>query len=563
MASTWQNTLTGPIGANVTSTTTIEGGDPVPLAIKASGQTITHETLPWGVVGALLSVGGTTSTYLRWDDKTPENTATRGLVVFPVWLDTIPTTQQTLAVIRNTEGAIMAAIKLSGSSPGRLIASQTSSDISATLSAITLEAQHLYWVGLAASKGATTADGVIEWVLWDSNRTTVLETKTATGANTTTASPGEFRFSSQYLADIQAGHRTSGWPGKIVPIPPIDPAQRGVLRQNTAADGVVGQTVQSSDTGSGNAFDSVFISPGCSLVYTSDAPPGHTRAYQLSVGTSGSITFGWDEMLEPWLPIDENVVEMWFKLPNDVPLMTSSPIIARAYSDASRVYEARTWELLYDSRFRVFLRDIDNNTAFCRTPLKPNIWYRIEIRTRAGVQGQIKVSQGANTATVSAAVSSAWVGGTVAAWEYRFNASLLPNISIKYGPVRFGRDGDFFTPTIYSYEVPVIEVFGGGSIDHVQRMLLMAGAEGIDGEIVSHRWRRVSPDPETLATPTATIEHPPLTRRLTHDEVYAYRATDVNDYHSAEETVTYSVLGTAESSTVDGQDAGVAIWAEV
>lgn len=240
---TWANRLTGTTGVDLSVANSAASGDALRFVVKGASSTAKYATLPWGGTGVALVISGASdATYIRWDDKGAENTATRGLVVFPIyWAGSVPAVAVNLAQIRDTSGSSsMAALGMSGTSAGKLVAAQSGgTPLPATLSSTTLVADHLYWAGLAVSKGAAGA-GVVEWILWDSDRTTVLETKSATTATTSTAAPGEFRTGApasatlvprtHYLSSVQAGHYASGWP---TPIPPAAPVVESVVATTT------------------------------------------------------------------------------------------------------------------------------------------------------------------------------------------------------------------------------------------------------------------------------------------------------------------------------------------
>lgn len=303
---TWQNRLTGTVGADVTVANSAAGGDAFSYVIKGASSTFKYATLPWGGIGAALVISGTTdATYARYDDKGAGNTAIRGLIVFPVWLSTIPTNQVNLAQIRDVSGSgTMAGIKLDMNAlAGRLVGSQSGgADVVALRSTTVLAVDHLYWIGLAASKGAA-GSGVIEWVLWDSDRTTVLESKTHATATTSTASPGEFRIGApasatnvprtHYLSDVQAGHYASGWPDPIAdPTPMVEP-----IATQEVEPGELVTVTASLSSGSASTWawtqtsgPAVTLTPsGSTVTFTSPRPlPPDNATIVLSVTADGS-----------------------------------------------------------------------------------------------------------------------------------------------------------------------------------------------------------------------------------------------------------------------------------
>lgn len=227
---TFANHVTGTVGTNVTVANSAAGGDAFSFVVKGTGSTITYETMPWGGIGARVTATTTTdSPYLRWDDKTSGTVGPDGYILFPLWLDAIPTAQVVHAQIRDTAGtATMGSLKSAFNNYNKLVLSQVGgSDIAATLSTTVLQAQHLYWVGLQVRAGTTTSNGRLGYTLYDSDGVTVLETKLSTTANTGTNNPGEFRIGSaasstyvprsQYVQDVQAGH------GATLPGPLTDP----------------------------------------------------------------------------------------------------------------------------------------------------------------------------------------------------------------------------------------------------------------------------------------------------------------------------------------------------
>lgn len=306
---TWQNRLTGTVGTDLSVANSTAGGDAFSFVIKGASSTAKYATLPWGGTGAALVISGSSdATYVRWDDKSAGNTATRGLVVFPVWLSTIPTNAVNLAQIRDTSGSSsMAALNTSSSTPGKIVAAQQGgSVVAATLSTMTLAANHLYWIGLAVSKGAA-GSGVIEWIIWDSDRMTVLESKVHSTATTSTASPGEFRVGApasatnvprtHYLSDVQAGHYASGWPEPIAdPTPVVAPiasqeVEPGELVTVTAS---LASGSASTWTWTQTSGPAVTLNPsGSTVTFTSPKPlpPGNaTIALSVTADDSDPVT---------------------------------------------------------------------------------------------------------------------------------------------------------------------------------------------------------------------------------------------------------------------------------
>lgn len=223
-----QNSLSGVVGNPVTPQTTTATGTPLDFVIKGASSTATYETTPWGDVGVKLGIAGAAdSTYLRWDRLS--ETGARGVAVRPVWLDTIPTVNRPLAQIRGTDDTIMATMGMdAGSFAGRVVLRESGSAlVAASRSNIVLQAKHLYWIGVYVVKGTTTANGAFGYVIWDTDRETVLDTIDVTGRNTGTASPGQYRFGAaagagdahnDFVSDVQAGAMATGWPLQMLKV---------------------------------------------------------------------------------------------------------------------------------------------------------------------------------------------------------------------------------------------------------------------------------------------------------------------------------------------------------
>lgn len=226
----WQNSLAGPVGTAVTKANTAPMGTDFDFVVTGAGSTATYVDLPWGDRGVRLSVSSATdSTYLSWYD--PAATAERGVLVLPLWLDTVPSAAQVpVAQIRNVDQGIMGMLKLDADiRAGRLVMSESGgADVIALRGSTVLQALHLYWVGIFVDKGTNTTTGALGWILWDSDRETVLETLSATGRNTGITSPSEYRVGSagpstvvprnHYLAEIQGGPMAAGWPNPMLTV---------------------------------------------------------------------------------------------------------------------------------------------------------------------------------------------------------------------------------------------------------------------------------------------------------------------------------------------------------
>ncbi len=302
---TFANHVTGTVGTNVTVANSAAGGDAFTLVVKGTGSTITYETMPWGGIGARVTATTTTdSPYLRWDDKASGTVGPDGYILFPLWLDAIPTAQVVHAQIRDTAGtATMVSLKSAFNNYNKLVLSQVGgSDIAATLSTTVLQAQHLYWVGLQVRAGATTSNGRLGYTLYDSDGVTVLETKLSTTANTGTNNPGEFRIGSaapstyvprsQYVQDVQAGH------GATLPGPLADPvAVVASIPSQDVEPGAPVTVTASLKSGSASTWTwvqtsgpAVTLNPsGATLTFTSPKPlPPDSATIVLSVTADGS-----------------------------------------------------------------------------------------------------------------------------------------------------------------------------------------------------------------------------------------------------------------------------------
>ena len=174
MAQLW-NRYIGTDGAQVTQANTAAGGTTADTIVinnavaNSGGPTLLYSTAAAieGSTGARITLSANT-TYVRYSEPTP---AARGVVRLPVRFSSAPSTAAVVAGIRNEASSWMAQIVVSSS--GRITATQGSVAISgSSYTATALD--HLYWVELAATAGATTSTGRVEMHVYDSDGTTEL-----------------------------------------------------------------------------------------------------------------------------------------------------------------------------------------------------------------------------------------------------------------------------------------------------------------------------------------------------------------------------------------------------
>lgn len=182
-----------------------------------------------GALGCLMTHVSGEANFVSWTETAG---AGRAIVRFPIYLKSsegAPTAKLPLAQIRGTSSGTIATFNLG--TDLKVLVSSASADLSAYKSTAAISYDTLYWGELAATKGADTTHGEVEWWLYAADGTTVIETKT-TGAtvNTGTLDCGQYRFGrvataawagTQRLDDIVAGLLASGPIGGTPNSPPV------------------------------------------------------------------------------------------------------------------------------------------------------------------------------------------------------------------------------------------------------------------------------------------------------------------------------------------------------
>jgi len=174
-------------------------------------------TLPWGAgkMGALLAGGG----YLRWN-----NTATQDRVVarVPLYFTANPASDFPFIQFRSSGGVACGDIAvLTGGNAGKVAIRPAFAYHAPSLTSTALSTNTLYWVEVAITKGTTTANGRMEYVIYDSTGTGTPLFTYDSGAtvNTSVNRAEEVRFTggasgtSVYYTDLRAKSLASGWIG--------------------------------------------------------------------------------------------------------------------------------------------------------------------------------------------------------------------------------------------------------------------------------------------------------------------------------------------------------------
>lgn len=221
-----KNTLAN--GANGTAVTSANSGgangDAISVVVLGAGASAQYLTpLPWGGSGAVIN-NGTAVSYFRWDDDSA--TETRRLARFPIWLEAAPLANASLALSYVAGSASHGGVQVKTNRKLQLVNSAFVA-IAGSESTATLEVEHLYWCELAVTSGAGST-GALEYRLYDSDGTTVLETKTITGIATQSTPPIRVRLGANtsaalprsYFKDIRWEAAASGWLGPLSASPP-------------------------------------------------------------------------------------------------------------------------------------------------------------------------------------------------------------------------------------------------------------------------------------------------------------------------------------------------------
>jgi len=190
-----------------------------------TGATNVYETMPWGGSKGMTTTNGTTANIPRWDDDTA--TETRRVARCTVWLDAAPSANAGVMLIYTNSGTMFGTL---GITTGRQlqILNAAGSLVAGSVSTTVLQTNKLYYVEFAATSDAG-ANGTLEYRLYDSNGSTVLETNVRTGLTTVTTPPRRVRFGAntstqiakRYWDDLRWEPAAAGsWLGPLGVTPP-------------------------------------------------------------------------------------------------------------------------------------------------------------------------------------------------------------------------------------------------------------------------------------------------------------------------------------------------------
>lgn len=248
-----------------TLTNTFEGGsDGVAITVANSGgasgtafgtvQPTTGNRWQFEADAAIAGTMGTrrildaTSGYLRGDDMSG---GTRGGLRRPFTVEVAPATAMVVAQIRTAADALMAELRLNTDRTFRITAGATSVSASASPA---LTVGQTYWLEMFATAGTTTANGRVEYGIWDSAGTLVHSYDTGATVNTGTAVPQAYRlggfstasgYSFDQMDSVQWGAKASGWHGGVGNEAPTVLAGSD---QNVASGATVSLTGTAADT---------------------------------------------------------------------------------------------------------------------------------------------------------------------------------------------------------------------------------------------------------------------------------------------------------------------------
>lgn len=547
------NTAEGGVNGDTPTTANTGGasGSAASSAIVGNGNTLIFSNAypAHGSLGYQFDYGTTSGGSLRWDISE----ANRLVYRFYVRMSDLPTAQEYLAGIRSSAGYL--CIACIGSDGKFVMQNASGTGISASRATNTFPLDQQVRVEIAATKGTSTTDGIIEYAYYLGDSTNPVYSWSSTAQNTGTASVAQVVLGRNTAANeartiwydsIHAESLSSGWVG---------PESVAATITNTAEGGVDSVVPTTANTGgaSGDAASLVAVGANNTLIFSSAYPAHGSMGYQFDYGTTDGGSLRWN------ISEQNRLVHSFYVRISSVP--TTQEYLGALRSSSGNMCIACIGS---DGRFIMQNAVGTNITASRATNTFPEDQFiRVEIAVTKGSttgNGTIEYAYYSNNATnpLASWSSSAQNTGTAAISQVVVGRNTGANESrtVWYDTIRAqtlasGWIGPFSPQNV----LPVANL--GPDVGDIEpySMQVVDGTASTDsngGTIVAYSFRQISGPAVSLGGTGATRTYKAPGTLAGTTVTFGLIVTDDQNGNSSEDTVIHTILQVNERAIVGG-----------